>query len=408
MAQCDSNHSFENHFCVNESCPLYGRQGGANIRLKGHYGPGDRVHELICSNCNKAFSETHGTPFYRTRLSTETFISVIRHLLEGCGIRPTARLLGLHRDTVLRCLRVAASHVLVVLNSVLVELDCPEVQFDEFWSFVLKKEKNCTTKEILEQRIGDRWVHLAIDAVSRLIVSWQVDRRTQEATDALVSETMDRLAEPKATLYTSDQHEPYIVAIEREIRVRTTTSTSSPSTPSVATNTEPATEPPVDQAWLYATVKKRYEKGRCVEVERTLQIGTPEALQRRLDASPVSDTINTSFIERLNNTFRQNLHRFARKTLGFSKDADFMEAQVVLQVADYNLVRPHGSLKEPELKNDRPVRTLRTPAMAAGKASEPWTHLQLLTHKVSPLVRQAVESARPSPTVAPPEVCMAR
>jgi hypothetical protein len=63
VAQCESKHNFESQFCINESCPLYGKQEAGNIRLKGHYGPSGDVHELICCSCGKAFSETYGTPF---------------------------------------------------------------------------------------------------------------------------------------------------------------------------------------------------------------------------------------------------------------------------------------------------------------------------------------------------------
>lgn len=380
MPDCRSDHNFSGHFCVNQACPLHGRKGEGNIRLKGHGGKGLRIHELICTECDKAFSENHGTPFYMSRLPRERVLDIVRHLLEGCGIRGTARLLGHHPDTVVRCLRLVAPHVLAVLNSLLVDLKCPEIQMDEFWAFVRKKEKRATTTEKLQQGYGDRWIHLAMDAVSRLIVAWGVDRRTQKATDELVSNVAARLEDPKDVLYTSDQHEPYKVAVTRLI----------------ATADPPPREPPRESAaealqpgrpgLVLATVKKTYKQGRCVKVERELELGTPEDLRQRLDESPVSGKVNTSFIERLNNTFRQDGRRVARKTLGFSKQPDLLEAQVILQIAHYNLVRSHAGLTITEMGGDgRKRKVLRTPAMAADLVSSRWSLLDLLTFKVSPL-----------------------
>lgn len=388
MSDCKSDHNFSGHFCVNPVCPLYGKKDVGNIRLKGHCGKDMRIHELICNKCGKAFSENHGTPFYKSRLPRERVLDIVRHLLEGCGVRGTARLLGHHRDTVIRCLRQVAPHVLVVLNSLLVDLQCPEIQMDEFWAFVRKKEKHATTVEKLEKGLGDRWIHLAMDAVSRLIVAWKVDRRTQKATDQLVADVAARLEDPLDALYTSDQHEPYKVAIER---VKQAEEAERQQRAEAATAPAPQTKP----GMVLATVKKTYRQGRAVQVERRLEIGTPEDLQQRLDDSPVSSNINTSFVERLNNTFRQEGRRVARKSMGFSKEPDLLEAQIFLQIAHYNLVRPHSSLTTTVRRidgNKKKVR--RTPAMAAGLTPSRWSLLDLLTFKVSPLDAAPAVAAR--------------
>lgn len=397
---CKADHDFSGHFCINEACPLYGEKGGDNIRLKGHCGTDLSIHEIYCTECTKAFSENHGTPFYKGRLPRSKVIDIVRHLLAGCGVRGTASLVGVHRDTVTRYLRLVAPHVLGVLNSLLVGLRCTEIQMDEFWAFVRKKEKHATTVEKLEKGLGDRWIHLAMDAVSRLIVAWNVDRRTQKATDELVADVAARLENPRDVLFTADQHEPYRIAIERLEKAL-----EGDCQPCVEATAPPPSEPSVEQAtppssqlggptplpsqprpgMVLATVKKTYRQGRAVQVERRIDIGTPEDLQQRLNESPVSSKINTSFVERLNNTFRQDGRRVARKTLGFSKEPDLLEAQVVLQVANINLVRPHSSLAIIDVLADgTKKRGQRTPAMAAGLTSSCWTHLELLTYKVPP------------------------
>ena len=46
-----------------------------------------------------------------------------------------------------------------------------EVQFDEKWTFVAKKEKNCDPTDPADNHKGDTWDHVAFDPESRLVVS---------------------------------------------------------------------------------------------------------------------------------------------------------------------------------------------------------------------------------------------
>jgi|GEM_PF-3766068 len=78
----------------------------------------------------------------------------------------------------------------------------------------VKNDKNASAKDKLNEGFGDRWIHLAIDAISHLIMVWNMDRRTQKATYVLVSTVAARLENPRDVLYASDQHSPYKVAIE--------------------------------------------------------------------------------------------------------------------------------------------------------------------------------------------------
>ena len=60
--------------------------------------------------CQRTFSEHKGTVFFRAKLPQDTIVAILRHLQEGCGIRATARLVGVHRDTVVRLARLAGDH----------------------------------------------------------------------------------------------------------------------------------------------------------------------------------------------------------------------------------------------------------------------------------------------------------
>ncbi|MBI4836658.1 MAG: helix-turn-helix domain-containing protein, partial [Candidatus Abawacabacteria bacterium] len=102
-----------------------------------------------------------------------------------------------------------------------------------------------------------------------------------------------------------------------------------------------------------------------------------------------STTINTSFVERDNLTWRERNRRLTRKTTGFSKDLTWMEKQFWLSMAYYHFCLPHKSLRQKllELKptSGSPQKWKQvTPAMAAGMTDHIWTTSELLGYRVSP------------------------
>ena len=135
---------------------------------------------------------------------------------------------------------------------------------------------------------------------------------------------------------------------------------------------------------------KRRQQGRVVEVTRNIVFGKTDQLTARLAASSTSTTINTSFVERDNLTWREHNRRLTRKTTGFSKELPWMEKQLWLSLAYYHFCLPHISLREllPTLEPTRGSGSLRkwrpvTPAMAAGMTDHVWTTAELLTNGAS-------------------------
>ena len=99
------------HFCCqNPHCPQYGVREAANLSVCDRYGKHEQYRLLYCNVCKERFSERKGTAFFQTRLPTERVLSVLEHLAEGCGVRKTARLVGVHRDTVTRLSLLAGEH----------------------------------------------------------------------------------------------------------------------------------------------------------------------------------------------------------------------------------------------------------------------------------------------------------
>lgn len=95
--------------CLNPGCHRYGQRGQGNIAVRARYGEDDRLL-LYCKMCKKRFSERQGTPLFNCRLPDDKAAAVLAHLQDGCGVRQTGRLVGVHRDTVARLGREAGQH----------------------------------------------------------------------------------------------------------------------------------------------------------------------------------------------------------------------------------------------------------------------------------------------------------
>jgi LacI family transcriptional regulator len=96
--------------CQNPDCPDHGKRGHGNLTVCGRYGKTPRTRLLYCRSCKARFSERKGTPLFRSCLPEEKAIELIEHLADRNGVRATARLVGVHRDTVVRYSRVLGEH----------------------------------------------------------------------------------------------------------------------------------------------------------------------------------------------------------------------------------------------------------------------------------------------------------
>ncbi len=102
--------------CQNPQCPDYGRREAGNLTVCMHYGRENQTRLLYCRTCKARFSEYKGTPLFRLRLAREKAISVLSHLLEGCGQRKTCRLTGVSRTAVTRLSKLAGDHAKALHN----------------------------------------------------------------------------------------------------------------------------------------------------------------------------------------------------------------------------------------------------------------------------------------------------
>ncbi len=93
--------------CLNSTCLHYGQRGLENLTVCGRFGKNNHIRLLYCRTCKARFSERKGTALFNCKLPDEQSLSVLEHLHEGCGIRQSSRLVGVHRDTVTRLARMA-------------------------------------------------------------------------------------------------------------------------------------------------------------------------------------------------------------------------------------------------------------------------------------------------------------
>ena len=227
------------------------------------------------------------------RLSRSRQVDVLNLLLEGCSIRATARLTGVHKTTIASLLVDVGEHCHQLLDAKLRNLPCPEIQADEVWTYVWKKQRHLTSLEHRNEDIGDQYLFLGLDPRSKVIAAYTIGKRNAETTTIFLEELRARV--PGRMVLHTDGFGEYLPSAEE----------------------------------VFGCEIDFYADHRTVHVERT------------------------------NGTLRQQLRRFTRRTLAFSKKLRNLKAAVALYLAHYNFCRLHGSLD-------------MTPAMALGITDTIW------------------------------------
>ena len=247
---------------------------------------------------------------------------------------------GVSRNTVNRLLLDLGSACSALQGEKLVNLPSKRIQVDEIWSFVGMKEANVPEERKGELGSRDVWTWVALDADSRLAVSWLVgDRGAATATDFLV-DVSRRLA--NRVQLTSDGHQVYLKAVADTFGVD------------------------IDYAMLVKHYgsdlehEKRYSPAKCIGCDRTKVVGNPDP-----------EHVSTSYVEGSNLIMRMSIRRFTRLTNAFSKKLEQHICAISLHFTHYNFCHAHGALR-----TERNSRV--TPAMAAGVEKAPWTIEQLV------------------------------
>ena len=266
----------------------------------------------------------------------EKATQVLQHLLEGCSVRSTERITGVHRDTILRLLVIAGEKCERLMAERIKGVPVSDVQCDEIWGYVAKKEAHKWLDEVDNTEIGDAWCFVAIERHSKVILSWHLGKRTTQHTQAFIKKLAKATA-PKPYQLSSDGFAGYVPAVDQHL-----------------------TERGVD----FGQLIKVYGASREGE-QRYSPAEVVSAYPHPVWGLPDIKRICKSHVERQNLSIRMGMRRMTRLTNAFSKKWDNLKAAFALWFAFYNFCRMHGTIR-------------MTPAMEAGITDHQWEIVDLL------------------------------
>jgi transposase-like protein/IS1 family transposase len=314
------------------NCP---KCGNASKRFGRH---ANGLQRYRCLSCRKTFTEDH-EPSFRTEdyLRDPRGLTAIQLLLEGCSIRTAERMTGIRPATICKLLVIAGDHCERLMATLIQNVPATEVQGDEAWGFIAKKERNKGPEEAHNDSIGDCYVWVCLERNTKLVLSYSVGRRTLEHAMDLMLKLRRATSPDQRFQLTTDGLRAYVAAVDEMIGDR------------------------CDFAQLVKTYalptpdERRYSPPDFVS-----------AVPVRISGDPDPKRISTSHVERFNLTLRMGIRRMTRLTNGFSKKLENHRAAISLSIAYYNFCRIHQTLRV-------------TPAMEAGITDHLWNIAELLS-----------------------------
>lgn len=262
---------------------------------------------------------------------------ILALLCEGMAMRAVARVADVSMNAVVKMLRDAGEAALWVHDETVMNVQAARIQCDEVWAFCYAKQKNAQAAKGVHDWAGDIWTWTAIEAQSKLIVSYYCGDRTSASARAFLEDLERRLA--NRVQLTTDGHMAYPGAVGHVFGPKG-----------------------VD----YAVLEKIYGNvpGRSAEARYSPPpvLGTK---RKTVYGNPDEAYVSTSYVERSNLSMRMHNRRFTRLTTGFSKRFTGHVHMVALYTAYYNFIRIHKSLRV-------------TPAMAAGITDKLWSFEDLV------------------------------
>jgi IS1 family transposase len=268
------------------------------------------------------------------RLSQEKQALILAALCEGTPINAVCRMFKTGKHAVIRVIRETGEALADYMDKEFRDLPCSRIELDEQWQFVGIHSGRMLTEE--DQR-GDFWLWAAIDSDTKLVFSHKIGKRDWATGDAFVYDIRGRVVGP--VQIATDNWRSYPFHIRQHFGYEGY---------SYGMETKVFGEPKMSDGSL-ARLGRNEGVKKMETAERKAVIGSPDLA-----------SLTTSHIERAFLTVRQELKRFQRKGLGYSKDLETHKLAVALHFGIYNLVRRHSTLGT-------------TPAVAAGVEQEGWS-----------------------------------
>src|SRR4051794_28576417 len=323
-------------FCHNPECPARGQLGSGNIRIHSR-----KERRYLCSTCGRTFAATRDTPFYRLKKSLDLVTIVVTLLCHGCPVQAVVAAFGLDERTVAGWRDRAGRHGQRLHEHRVLrgQVELGHVQADELYV----------------KAVGRRlWMAMAMAVPSRLWLGGVVSQRRDLTLITAVVAMVRRAAKGMAFLVCVDGLASYVTAFVRVFR--------EPVRTGKAGRPRLAALPGL----LLGQVIKHHSGRRLVGVTRRAVLGTAAAIAAVLTATGTGTGINTSYIERLNATFRAALSPLARRGRAIVRGEGVLTGWMYLVGCAYNFCWAHDSLRIAAPPGGRLKWCDRTPAMAAG------------------------------------------
>jgi hypothetical protein len=310
-----------------------------------------------CKTCERTFSATRGTPFYRSQTDRDVLTKVITLLCHGCPIQAIVAAFGFDERTVARWFASAGQHCQKVHEHLVqgggVELQ--HVQADELWV----------------KMVGAKvWMAMAMAVPTRLWLGGVVSPQRDLALITNLVKKVRSCARSLAILVCVDGLVSYVTAFLKVFR--------NP----VYTGQRGRPRLVVEEGLMLGQVVKHYARKRVVGVTQRVVRGSLEAIEVLLESTGGGKGINTAYIERLNATFRGALVMLVRRGRAIAHKQVVLTAGMYLVGCAYNFCWYHDSLRVAAPAGAGCKWEPRTPAMAAGLTDHRWTVLELLGYKV--------------------------
>jgi IS1 family transposase len=318
-------------------------------------------------------------------VAPEKLVWAVGARAEGVGIRAVARVCEVAPKTVLQWLVATAAHLHAFSQYCLRDVHVTQVQLDELFALLSAVKAGAVSDTEAIQRLSrsPHWVWVALDPVTKLLLTIDVGDRTLAMAQRVVHQVVQVLAPGCVPLFLTDGFKEYTTAL--------LTHYGQWVQPARRPTPGPAPKPrwmPLPQL-LYAQVVKTVRRRRLVRVSHRVVFGTREAVKQVLAA--YGWQIQTAFIERVNLSIRQHVAAVGRRVATLCKGEDGLRQQLALYRGYYNFCLPHASLRQllPQSLPTNGTGSAKqwqpcTPAMAAGLTDHVWSLREVLLYRVPP------------------------
>ena len=306
-----------------------------NVRCQRFGKHRNGLRRFRCPKCKKTYTEAHRRTLDGMYVTQDGVVLALKMLLEGNSIASISRITDLDKHTILKALVLAGERCEKLMGRLIVNIPVKDVQCDEIWGFVFKKQKRLEAGD--DPNFGDAYCFVAMERHSKLVLNFALGKRDQATTDIFI-EGLRQATAAQDFQITTDGFAPSRTAIDTTLSDR------------------------VDFAQLIKVYRSnpegehRYSPAEVVSTEVVPVLGNPDPAR-----------ICTSHVERGNLTMRMQIRRLTRLTNGFSKKWENLWAALCLHFAYYNFCRIHSTIRV-------------TPAMETGITEHVWDLSQLLSY----------------------------